>query len=87
MSVDPTKVSADGVAMTRGSSLTFHRLFGDTNGNNSVNTADFGLFRSTFGRRSGQTGFDTTFDFDGNGSVGTLDFGQFRNRFGKSFNY
>jgi hypothetical protein len=54
------------------------RLFGDADGNGTVNTADFNAFRSAFG------GSSSTFDFDNIGGVGTLDFNQFRQRFGSS---
>src|SRR5436190_18790323 len=84
LSVDPTKVTANGVAMAAAASLTFHHLFGDVNGNKSVNNADFGAFRLTFGKVAGDAAFSAAFDFDGNAAVNTLDFGQFRNRFSTS---
>lgn len=54
----------------------FHRLFGDGNGDHSVNSDDFALFRSAFGVAG------VTFDFDGNGTVDSGDFAEFRKRFG-----
>jgi hypothetical protein len=87
--VDPTKVNAlaGGTAMAAAASLTFHRLFGDVDGNKAVNNADFGLFRNSFGKSSGDAGFNRAFDFDNNGVVNNADFGQFRNRFLKMFTY
>ena len=73
--------------MAANQTMTFHRLFGDTNGSKNVNNADFGVFRNAYGRSTGQAGFDAAFDFDGNGTINTLDYGQFRNRFGKALNY
>jgi len=73
--------------MTAGGTLTFHRLFGDINGNRTVNTADFGLFRNAFSKTSTQAGYDAAFDFDNNGTINTADYGQFRTRFGKAFSY
>jgi hypothetical protein len=87
LSVDPAKVTANGVPMTTGGSLTFHRLFGDINGNKDVNNADFGQFRNTFLRSTGDAAYNPAFDFNNNGSVNNVDFGQFRNRYGRGFVY
>ena len=88
LTLDPTKVSADGVAMPAAPApFTFHRLFGDANGNGSINNADFGAFRGAFGKASGNAGYSAAFDFDNSGSVNSLDYGQFRNRYGKSLTY
>jgi len=54
------------------------RLFGDADGNGSVDAADFAGFRTAFGDPS------EAFDFDGDGDVDAADFGQFRQRFGVS---
>jgi hypothetical protein len=87
ISVDPAKVTAAGVPMATGGSLTFHRLFGDVNGSKDVNNADFGQFRNTFGKVVGDAGFNAAFDFDNSTVVNNADFGQFRGRFGKGFSY
>ena len=88
LTVDPAKVTAGGVAMAGpGPTVTFHRLFGDHDGNRSVNTLDYGLFRNAFGKAAGEAGFDASFDFDGNGAINTSDYGQFRRRFGKALTY
>jgi len=65
----------------------FHRLFGDVNGNKTVNNADFALFRNTFLLSNGQPGYNSAFDYDGNNTINNADFAQFRNRFLKSFTY
>jgi hypothetical protein len=54
------------------------RLFGDSDGNGTVNAADFLAFRSAFG------GVSSIFDFNNNGSVDASDFLAFRSRFGSS---
>jgi hypothetical protein len=54
------------------------RLFGNINGDGTVNTADFIILRSSFG------GINFSFDFDGNGAVDANDFVQFRLRLGGS---
>jgi hypothetical protein len=87
LSVDPAKVSANGVFMTTPASLTFHRLYGDLTGNKNVNASDYNAFRSAFGKNSTQAGFDGTFDFDNSGAVNASDYNQFRSRFGKAFLY
>jgi hypothetical protein len=58
--------------------LNFHRLFGDANGDLSVNSTDFSAFRAVFGTSSGASTFDT----DGNNVVDATDFVQFRLTFG-----
>jgi hypothetical protein len=88
LSIDPAKVTANGVAMSAApATFTFHRLFGDVNGSKDVNNADFGQFRNTFLRSTGDAAYNPAFDFDNNGSVNNIDFGQFRSRYGKVFAY
>ncbi len=58
-------------------SFNFHRLFGDTDGNRTVNAQDFAAFRSVFG-----TSGPSFFDADGDNNVTAADFAQFRARFG-----
>lgn len=55
------------------------RLYGDSDGNNLVDQADFIAFRNSF-----NSGPSSIFDFDGNGQVDQTDFIQFRNRFNLS---
>lgn len=52
------------------------RLFGDGNGDRTVNSTDFAMFRSVFGVAG------PVFDSDGNGVVNSNDFAEFRKRFG-----
>ena len=63
---------------TPGNPNRIFRLFGDANGDASVDAADFIQFRLSFG------GTNSIFDFDGDGSVSASDFIQFRLRFGSS---
>ncbi len=58
--------------------LTFHRLFGDADGNRAVDAVDFTYFRLALG------GSSFAFDLDGDGNVNVLDFIGFRNNFGMS---
>lgn len=64
--------------MTPGSNGTadFHRMYGDGNGDGSVNSTDFAIFRSFFGVAG------PAFDYDNNGVVNSDDFAEFRKRFG-----
>jgi Dockerin type I domain len=58
------------------------RLFGDVNGDRTVNGADFAAFRATFGSTSGDASYQPALDFNGDGAVNGLDFAAFRARFG-----
>jgi hypothetical protein len=57
------------------SMLTCHRLFGDSDGNRTVDSTDLLAFRLAF------LGTGPTFDYDGNGTVDSADFLQFRLHF------
>jgi len=52
------------------------RLFGDSDGNGTVNSSDFAVFRSYFGLGM------SVFDYDGDNQTNSNDFAQFRKRFG-----
>lgn len=58
------------------------RLFGDTEPNGTVDSADFAAFGAAFGT-SGPIGF-SMFDYDNNGTIDSSDFGAFGSRFGVS---
>jgi len=55
------------------------RLFGDYDGNGTVDWSDFGVFRDLHGNAT-----DPAFAFDGSGWEGNADFAAFRARFGMS---
>jgi hypothetical protein len=59
--------------------VTFHRLFGDADGNGVITAADFNAFRLVYG-----LGEPSIFDFNGDGQVSESDFNEFRLRFGVS---
>lgn len=52
------------------------RLFGDADGNATVNSTDFGVFRTFFGLGA------SIFDFNGDNVTNSNDFAEFRRRFG-----
>jgi len=58
------------------------RLFGDGNGDGTVNATDFNLFRLTYGLTSVDPGYNFAFDYDGDGIVGAVDYNYFRLRYG-----
>ena len=58
------------------------RLFGDIDGNKTVNGLDLTAFRNAFGTNQGDTSYQPFLDFDGNGAINGTDLTQFRNRFG-----
>lgn len=59
--------------------VSFFRLFGDGNGDQSVNIYDFfGFLKALRGRNT------AAFDFNGDGNVNIFDFFRFRSQFGKT---
>jgi regulation of enolase protein 1 (concanavalin A-like superfamily) len=66
-----------------GDSVTgLFRLFGDSDGNGTVDALDLFRLRTTFGKTAADPGFLAYFDFDGSGAVDALDLLRFRTRFG-----
>ncbi len=71
-------LNGDGTGPGTNYSDTFHRFFGDADGDGAISAYDFIQFRLAF------SGTDPIFDFDGDGAVSASDFVQFRLRFGGS---
>ena len=67
--------------------LTFHRLFGDIDGNGTVNSADYFQFKKAFGSATGSALYDPNLDFDGNGIINSSDYFRFKANFGRRFVY
>jgi uncharacterized repeat protein (TIGR03803 family) len=77
--------SSSGVAMTGGNQLlAFDRLFGDADGNGTVNNADYFQFKNAYAKSSGSPGYNPIFDYDANGIVNNADYFQFKARYGQS---
>jgi hypothetical protein len=57
---------------------------GDTDNNDIVNLTDFSLLAATFGKQSGNAGYDGRADFNGDGVVNLTDFSLLATNFGKS---
>src|SRR5262245_18042735 len=60
---------------------TFHRYYGDVNGDEHIDIADFGTFSTTFNLQSGQQGFLSYLDYNHDNHIDIADFGQFSIRF------
>ena len=86
-------VAAAGVQDLAGNALSgsfsqrFHRLYGDYDGNKTVNNGDYFWFKQTFNKSVGETGFLDLYDYDGNGTINNGDYFQFKKRFGVMYTY
>jgi hypothetical protein len=58
-----------------------HRLFGDVNGDKTVNITDLTAFRNDFGATTTDANYQPFLDFNGDGVINITDLTQFRNRF------
>jgi hypothetical protein len=81
----PLDINGDGVGddvVVTGNTATnkLFRLFGDVNGDGTVNTVDLVAFRTAFGTIS--IGTLSPFDVNGDGVINVLDLTAIRNRFG-----
>ncbi|MDB5357083.1 MAG: Na-Ca exchanger/integrin-beta4 [Phycisphaerales bacterium] len=67
---------------------TFHRLYGDINGDKRISNADFTFFSNAYNAIFGQANYNQYFDFTNkNAKIGNSDFTQFANRYNKMFVY
>ncbi|HEX8324864.1 MAG TPA: glycoside hydrolase family 2 TIM barrel-domain containing protein [Tepidisphaeraceae bacterium] len=88
LKVDSSKVSdLAGNALAANYSLTFHRLFGDQNGDRGVDSVDSLKFRAAQGKTSTDEGFIAYFDFNNDNMVDSIDSLQFRRRQGTVLSY
>ncbi len=62
--------------------MTFHRLYGDGDGDRDVDILDFMGLKQTFGAIAGQSPFNSAFDYDGDGIIDITDFVQLKRNFG-----
>jgi probable HAF family extracellular repeat protein len=81
-----SQISAGGQPMASdyhfGDAQGLFRLFGDVNGDRTVNGLDFGFFKNAFGTQAGDSNYLSYLDFNGDGVINGFDLGQFRTRFG-----
>jgi WD40 repeat protein len=62
--------------------LDLHRLYGDVNGDKTVNITDLTAFRNAFGATATDANYQPFLDLNGDGVINITDLTQFRNRFG-----
>jgi hypothetical protein len=62
--------------------LDLFRLFGDVNGDKTVNVTDLTAFRNAFGATTTDANYQPFLDFNGDGVINLTDLTQFRTRFG-----
>jgi FG-GAP-like repeat/Dockerin type I domain len=67
--------------------FAFFRLFGDFNGDGTVNNSDSFQFSRDFNKSVGQTGYLAFFDFNGDGTINNSDSFQFNKRFNTTFKF
>jgi hypothetical protein len=87
-----SQVSADGQALDGDADgvaggdhrFALHRLFGDADGNGTVDLVDLSAFRTTFNSGFGNPAYLAFLDADGNGTIDLVDLGEFRNRFNRT---
>ena len=73
-----------GNPLAGGVTAAFHRLYGDVDGNGTVDIADFNAFAPAFGTAAGQSGYVGVLDYEGDGVIDIGDFNAFAPRFGTS---
>jgi VCBS repeat-containing protein len=73
---------SNGVPMAADYTSGLFRLFGDADGNGLVDAADKAAFDAAYGKKAGQAGYVSFFDFDQDGDIDAKDRNQFRQRLG-----
>jgi hypothetical protein len=73
--------NANGVPMAADRVDTFFRLYGDTNGDGTVNNTDTFKMKTTFLKNVGDAGYLAYLDYNGDGTVNNSDTFQLKKRF------
>jgi hypothetical protein len=77
------RLDGNGDGSAGGDSVTSsHRLYGDVDGNKTVNGLDMAYFRGAFGSNVGSSSYSPYLDFNGDGVINGTDLTEFRKRFG-----
>jgi hypothetical protein len=84
---DVTSTAANLPMTQADQTYTFHRLFGDADGNGVDNNADYLLFKNSFAQTSQSLFYTSVFDFDDNGVINNSDYFQFKKDFGMQYVY
>jgi hypothetical protein len=72
---------SQGQALAADRTDTFFRLYGDVNGDGTVNNTDAFKFKSTFLKGTGDAGYLAYLDYNGDGTVNNTDAFQLKKRF------
>ncbi|HZL35476.1 MAG TPA: dockerin type I domain-containing protein, partial [Tepidisphaeraceae bacterium] len=81
-------LASNGQALGNGSQrFTFHRLFGDINGDGTVNLTDYRLFKNAFLTTNTDPNWNVEFDYNGDGVVNLVDYRAFKANYLKAFMY
>jgi hypothetical protein len=72
---------AGGQVLSAGRTDTFFRLYGDTNGDGTVNNTDTFQAKNTFLKSAGDAGYLAYLDYNGDGTVNNTDTFQLKKRF------
>ncbi|MEM6473324.1 MAG: cadherin repeat domain-containing protein, partial [Planctomycetota bacterium] len=81
LQVDAASITVGGQSMATDYVDSFHRYFGDVDGDRDVDARDFRGFRETYRKSAVDAAFDELFDFDNDGDVDARDFREFRARY------
>ena len=89
LTFDNTKIAdtVSGIAMAAPLTFTFHRLFGDVNGDRRVDALDTLTFNLAQGSTSSQSNYQADLDYNGDGVINTLDALKFKKNTGYSLTY
>jgi hypothetical protein len=83
VNINGLAIDGDADGAPGGDSVTsFYRMYGDVNGDRTVNGLDLAVFRTAFGTALGDPNYRDYLDANGDGVVNGLDLAEFRARFG-----
>lgn len=84
LAIVANKLVDAGGQLLGGSTNSFHRFYGDANGDRTVNGGDFFFFRPAFGAAAGDANYRRFFDYLDDGLINGADLTEFRIRFGST---
>ena len=85
LTLNPAPVDGDANGTAGGNRTdNFFRLYGDGNGDATVNATDLILFRAALGSSTGSSSYRWFFDVNNDGAINAFDFTQFRANLGKT---
>lgn len=95
LTINASEVTASGTGIAMASDYiygdsadeTFYSLYGDTDGNRTVNVFDLLSFRQAYLSTAGDSNFDSALDFGGDGSINVFDLLGFRQRYLRTLSF